>query len=225
MSDPPRARSRVRARPNRPASKPRCLCRCARWLAGAIKNRGRRADPSDPNLPRPAEPVARKVQARKAGASPLDSEPRARAINRTPRADPDDRGWIGAKSRRSRSPPAPRIIAPTPPNTALTTPPPLPRSFSPAVVSKATVAKVQVPKKVALTSAVTSLATQALPALAVVDERLNGDGTGLIFGINDESLGFILLTVPFLVFSAFYVAQKDAGIAAGGENDDSGLSL
>ena len=58
-----------------------------------------------------------------------------------------------------------------------------------------------------------------------VDERLNGDGTGLIFGINDESLGFILLTVPFLVFSAFYVAQKDAGIAAGGENDDSGLSL
>ena len=56
-------------------------------------------------------------------------------------------------------------------------------------------------------------------------QDLNGDGTGLIFGINDESLGFILLTVPFLVFSAFYVAQKDAGIAAGGENDDSGLSL
>ena len=58
-----------------------------------------------------------------------------------------------------------------------------------------------------------------------VDERLNGDGTGLIFGINDESLGFILLTVPTLVFGAFYYAQKDAGIAAGGENDDSGLSL
>lgn len=71
----------------------------------------------------------------------------------------------------------------------------------------------------------TSLATQALPALAVVDERLNGDGTGLIFGINDESLGFILLTVPLLVFGAFYGAQKESGIAAGGKNDDSGLSL
>ena len=58
-----------------------------------------------------------------------------------------------------------------------------------------------------------------------VDERLNGDGTGLIFGINDESLGFILLTIPILVFSAFYGAQKDEGIEAGGTDDDSGLSL
>jgi len=81
------------------------------------------------------------------------------------------------------------------------------------------------PKKAALSAAVVSLAAKAAPALAVVDERLNGDGTGLIFGINDESLGFILLTVPTLIFGAFYYAQKDAGIAAGGENDDSGLSL
>jgi len=81
------------------------------------------------------------------------------------------------------------------------------------------------PKKAVLSAAVTSLASQALPALAVVDERLNGDGTGLIFGINDESLGFILLTVPAVVFSQFFYAQKDEGIAAGGENDDSGLSL
>lgn len=58
-----------------------------------------------------------------------------------------------------------------------------------------------------------------------VDERLNGDGTGLILGINDEILGFILLTIPALVFSQFFYAQKDDGIAAGGENDDSGLSL
>jgi photosystem II PsbW protein len=81
------------------------------------------------------------------------------------------------------------------------------------------------PKKAALSAAVVSLAAKAAPALAVVDERLNGDGTGLIFGVNDESLGFILLTIPTLVFGAFYYAQKDAGIAAGGENDDSGLSL
>lgn len=81
------------------------------------------------------------------------------------------------------------------------------------------------PKKAVLSAAVTSLASQALPALAVVDERLNGDGTGLILGINDEILGFILLTIPALVFSQFFYAQKDDGIAAGGENDDSGLSL
>ena len=69
-----------------------------------------------------------------------------------------------------------------------------------------------------------------LPSLSIarsiqVDERLNGDGTGLILGINDELLGFILLTIPAVIFSQFFYAQKDEGIAAGGEDDDSGLSL
>lgn len=64
------------------------------------------------------------------------------------------------------------------------------------------------------------------PSLSIqVDERLNGDGTGLILGINDELLGFILLTIPAVIFSQFFYAQKDEGIAAGGEDDDSGLSL
>ena len=82
------------------------------------------------------------------------------------------------------------------------------------------------PTKVVLSAAVTSLATTALPALAVVDERLNGDGTGLIFGVNDESLGFILLTVPTLIFGLYYVANTtDANIMSGGKDDDSGLSL
>ena len=64
-----------------------------------------------------------------------------------------------------------------------------------------------VPKKAVLSAAVTSLASQALPALAVVDERLNGDGTGLIFGL-------------------YYTANtKDDNIMAGGKDDDSGLSL
>ena len=58
-----------------------------------------------------------------------------------------------------------------------------------------------------------------------VDERLNGDGTGLILGINDEILGFILLTIPALVFSQFFYAQKDEGIAAGAARTTSGLSL
>ena len=61
--------------------------------------------------------------------------------------------------------------------------------------------------------------------LLQVDERLNGDGTGLILGLNDELLGFVLLTIPTLIFSQFYAAQKDEGIEAGGKNDDSGLSL
>ena len=96
-----------------------------------------------------------------------------------------------------------------------------------AVVSKSVVAKMPaMPKKAALSSAVAALAAQALPALAVVDERLNGDGTGLIFGVNDESLGFILLTVPTLIFGLYYVANTtDANIMSGGKDDDSGLSL
>ena len=56
--------------------------------------------------------------------------------------------------------------------------------------------------------------------------RGRGDGTGLIFGINDESLGFILLTVPVLIFGLYYVANTtDASIMAGGKDDDSGLTL
>ena len=51
------------------------------------------------------------------------------------------------------------------------------------------------------------------------------NGTGLILGLNDELLGFILLTIPAVIFSQFFYAQKDEGIAAGGEDDDSGLSL
>ena len=72
----------------------------------------------------------------------------------------------------------------------------------------------------------TPLTTLPFPSLIIqVDERLNGDGTGLILGINDELLGFILLTIPAVIFSQFFYAQKDEGIAAGGEDDDSGLSL
>jgi photosystem II PsbW protein len=94
------------------------------------------------------------------------------------------------------------------------------------VVSKSVVAKMPaMPKKAVLSAAVTSLASQALPALAVVDERLNGDGTGLIFGVNDESLGFILLLVPTLIFGHYTANTKDDDIMAGGKDDDSGLSL
>ena len=85
--------------------------------------------------------------------------------------------------------------------------------------------------------------TSVLPALAIVrttetytvffpdyflqvDDRLNGDGTGLPLGINDGALGIILATVPLAIFSLYFIAGKqDASIIAGGKNDDSGLSL
>ena len=64
-------------------------------------------------------------------------------------------------------------------------PPPSPyRPLACAAVSKAVVAKAPVSKKVALSAAVTTLATQALPALAVVslgDQQLEPPGRGVGF--------------------------------------------
>ena len=194
-------------------------------VAGAIKNRERRADPSDPNFPRPAEPVARKVQARKAGASPLGSEPLARAIQPNARRGSRRSGLDLGEIVHVRSLSRPADDRPHASehraDDALTSF----VSFPPRSRLQGDRRQGPGPQEGCPHLRRDLLASQALPALAVVDERLNGDGTGLIFGINDESLGFILLTVPILVFGAFYVAQKDAGIAAGGENDDSGLSL
>ena len=114
-------------------------------VAGAIKNRERRADPSDPNFPRPQS------------LSPARSRP-ARLVRRrrirTPRArDRTERqariSTIGVDLAKCTSDPAPapRMIARTTSNIALTTPSPRSSRVIPAVVSKATVAKVQVPKK------------------------------------------------------------------------------
>lgn len=59
-----------------------------------------------------------------------------------------------------------------------------------------------------------------------VDDRLNGDGTGLPLGINDGALGIILATVPLAIFSLYFIAGKrDDPIIAGGKDDESGLSL
>lgn len=59
-----------------------------------------------------------------------------------------------------------------------------------------------------------------------VDDRLNGDGTGLPLGINDGALGIILATVPLAIFSLYFIAGKqDDSIIAGGKDDESGLSL
>ena len=59
-----------------------------------------------------------------------------------------------------------------------------------------------------------------------VDDRLNGDGTGLPLGINDGALGIVLATIPLGIFALYYIAGKqESSIVAGGKNDDSGLSL
>lgn len=61
-----------------------------------------------------------------------------------------------------------------------------------------------------------------LRARPQIDERLNGDGTGLPFGINDPALGWIILVVPFLVWILYYIGQKDFGDF---EDPDSGVGL
>ncbi|GMH37124.1 hypothetical protein BSKO_04997 [Bryopsis sp. KO-2023] len=57
---------------------------------------------------------------------------------------------------------------------------------------------------------------------AVVEERLNGDGTGRALGINDSALGLALVGTFTLVWALYYNSQKELG---GDENDESGLTL
>ena len=64
----------------------------------------------------------------------------------------------------------------------------------------------------------------ASPAFALVDKRLNGDGTRLPFGINDPILGWILVGVFGAVWAVF--SQSTGELGAGEEDgDDGGLSL
>ncbi|GFH17846.1 uncharacterized protein HaLaN_14558, partial [Haematococcus lacustris] len=62
----------------------------------------------------------------------------------------------------------------------------------------------------------------ASPAFALVDDRLNGDGVGLPFGINDGILGWVLVGVLSLVWALWYNAQKDLGDF---EDPDAGLKI
>eukprot|EP00884_Botryococcus_braunii_P016546 jgi/Botrbrau1/3575/Bobra.0078s0030.1 len=64
----------------------------------------------------------------------------------------------------------------------------------------------------------------AHPALALVDDRLNGDGTGKILGIAFGPEGWAILLVFTLVWALFYAATKDVGDGRG-SGEDSGLTL
>ncbi|KAF5842628.1 photosystem II reaction centre W protein-domain-containing protein [Dunaliella salina] len=63
---------------------------------------------------------------------------------------------------------------------------------------------------------------QAHPAFALVDDRMNGDGTGLPFGVNDGILGWVIAGTLGTIWAIYFVSQKDLGDF---ENPDDGLKI
>ncbi|KAK7336819.1 hypothetical protein VNO77_17367 [Canavalia gladiata] len=63
-------------------------------------------------------------------------------------------------------------------------------------------------------------ATMSSPAMALVDERMSTEGTGLPFGLSNNLLGWILLGIFGLTW-AFYIVYTSTLE----EDEDSGLSL
>jgi photosystem II PsbW protein len=66
-----------------------------------------------------------------------------------------------------------------------------------------------------------SALTAAHPALALVDERLSTEGTGLGLGLSNSKLTWILVGVTTLIWVLYFVYSTD--LPEG--DDDSGLSL
>merc|ERR1711871_659191 len=92
-----------------------------------------------------------------------------------------------------------------------------------ALAEARTVLKKELPKIEA--AAIVGAATlTASPALALVDKRMNGDGTRLFLGINDPILGFILVSVFGAVWAVFSQSTKELG-AGEEDGEDGGLSL
>ncbi|KAK1264271.1 hypothetical protein QJS04_geneDACA023393 [Acorus gramineus] len=58
------------------------------------------------------------------------------------------------------------------------------------------------------------------PALALVDERMSTEGTGLSLGLSNNLLGWILLGIFGLIWSLYFVYASTLE-----EDEDSGLSL
>lgn len=63
-------------------------------------------------------------------------------------------------------------------------------------------------------------ATMSSPALALVDERMSTEGTGLPFGLSNNLLGWILLAVFGLIWTLYIVYAGSLD-----EDEESGLSL
>ncbi|OVA05335.1 Photosystem II PsbW [Macleaya cordata] len=63
-------------------------------------------------------------------------------------------------------------------------------------------------------------AAVASPAMALVDERMSTEGTGLPFGLSNNLLGWILFGIFGLIWALYFVYTSTLE-----EDDDSGLSL
>merc|ERR1712070_1015688 len=66
-----------------------------------------------------------------------------------------------------------------------------------------------------------SLTAVTDPAIALVDDRLAGEGTGKALGINDPILGWVIIGVFTTVWSLYYAATKELG----GQREEDGLGL
>ncbi|KAF1881160.1 hypothetical protein Lal_00023194 [Lupinus albus] len=62
--------------------------------------------------------------------------------------------------------------------------------------------------------------TMSSPAMALVDERLSTEGTGLPFGLSNNLLGWILFGVFGLIWTFYFIYVN--GLQ---EDEESGLSL
>ncbi|PIA45189.1 hypothetical protein AQUCO_01700612v1 [Aquilegia coerulea] len=68
--------------------------------------------------------------------------------------------------------------------------------------------------------AAASAAAMSSPALALVDERLSTEGTGLPFGLSNNLLGWILFGVFGLIWTLYFTYTSTLD-----EDEESGLSL
>merc|ERR1712066_1228075 len=75
--------------------------------------------------------------------------------------------------------------------------------------------------KLAYTLPAIASIVNSYPALALVDDRLNGDGTGKALGINDPAVGWAIFLAFAAVWSFFYISTKELG----GQSEEDGLGL
>lgn len=80
----------------------------------------------------------------------------------------------------------------------------------------------EVAKKAAAFAAGLPALVAASPAFALVDERMNGDGVGLPFGVNEGVLGWAIFGALGAVWALWFQGQKDLGEY---DDEDSGLKL